>query len=373
MTLLFVVAINRRIARQNNSTILLSDHRSGTICVDARLERPSYMKTHRLIISALLLSISLTACNCRGFAEAKRPHYAMVVFSKGSEIFNWAYAGFQDAARAVGATTELRGPADIDAYAVAGAVDELAAEGVSGIAVTAPDAATLVASINGATAKKIPVVTFDSDAPKSARLLFVGTETYNVGFAAGKALGEELGDEAVVGVSTEPGLDTEGRRLQGFRDGLASAAKSAKIVAQVNDAGDSLIAESMNAAMLEMHPEINAIYCVDGNCPVGALAATRDVGRDQGDKKVRVLALSIDVPVLKGVEAGDFDFTVAQNPYAEGVQAFLELWSAAHPTPFESLARPGFGQTQTANHDTGVRILRKGDPSIKALMTPPKL
>ena len=328
----------------------------------------------------LLLGISTVAALAAGlsvggtaYAAGANPHYAMVVFFKGSEFFNWAYAGFQDAAKTVGATTELQGPADIDASGEAKAVDQLTAKGVDGIVVTASDADTLVSSINGAMSKKIPVATFDSDSPKSKRMLFVGTNNYNAGYAAGKAIGQELGDKAQIGVSMEPGLDSETHRLAGFKDGLGSVAPGAKIVATVNDEGDLQKAESVNAAMLQAHPEINTIFCVSGNCGTGALAATRDVGRDQGDDKVHVLAWAIDVPILKGVEAGDYDFTVAQNPYMMGVEAFWQLWSASHPTQFDSLTNPGFGHVPTADIDTGVAILHKGDASIKAFMNAPKL
>jgi ribose transport system substrate-binding protein len=267
----------------------------------------------------------------------------------------------------------LQGPADIDASAESRAVDQLVAKGVDGIVVTASDADTLVTSINAAMAKKVPIVTFDSDSPKSKRLLFVGTNNYSAGLAAGKAIGQELGSKAQIGVSMEPGLDSEIHRLQGFKDGLASVALGAKIVATVNDEGDLQKAETVNAAMLQAHPEINVIFCASGNCGTGAYNATRDVGRDSGDNKVRVLAWAIDVPILKGVQEGNFDFTVAQNPYMMGVQAFLQLWSASHPTQFDSLTNPGMGQVPTADIDTGVKILRQGDNSIMLFMTPPKL
>lgn len=299
-------------------------------------------------------------------------HYGMVVFLKGSEFFNWAYAGFKDAAATVGATTELQGPADWDASAEARAVDQLVAKGVKGIAVTAGDADTLTASINAAMAAGVPTLTFDSDSPKSDRLLFVGTNNYNAGFAAGKAIGETYGDAARVGVSLIPGLDSINHRLQGFKDGLASVAPDAGVVAEVNDEGDLQKAEMVNTAMLQANPEINVIFCSHGNPATGALAATRNIGRDQGDNKVSVLAWSIDAPILIGVEDGEYAATIAQNPYMMGVQSFWQLWSAAHPTQFDSLSHPGFGHVPTADLDTGVAILKKGDKAIQSLMTPPK-
>lgn len=328
-------------------------------------------RTLTVAATSALIAAGLTGAPAQ--AQTAKEHYAMVVFLKGSEFFNWAYAGFQDEAKTLGATTEYQGPADWDASAESRAVDELVAKKVSGIAVTAGDAGTLQSSIDAAMAKNVPVLTFDSDSPKSKRLVFVGTDNYNAGLAAGTAVGKELGDKARVGVSLIPGLDSIQHRLQGFKDGLASVAPGAKVVTTVNDEGDLQKAETVNTAMLQANPDINVIFCAHGNPGTGAYAATRNVGRDQGDDKVRVIAWAIDVPILQGVENGDYGATVAQNPYMMGVEALLQLWSAAHPTQFPSLTNPGFGQVPTTNIDTGVKILTKGDPAIQSFLNPPKM
>src|SRR3954468_22281488 len=101
------------------------------------LKRMLTITTISLVVATVIGSVPVKA------QEAKE-HYGMVVFLRGSEFFNWAYAGFQDAAKTVKATTELQGPADWDASAEARAVDQLGAKGVKGIAVTAGDADTLV-------------------------------------------------------------------------------------------------------------------------------------------------------------------------------------------------------------------------------------
>ena len=248
------------------------------------------------------------------------------------------------------------------------------AKGVKGVAVTAGDADTLTASIDAGLKAKVPVLTFDLDSPKSHRLLFVGTNNYNAGYQAGLAVAKLLGDKARVGISRIPGLDSINHRVAGFTDALKKAAPGALIVTEVNDEGDLQKAEPVNTAMPQAHPEINVVFCGHGNPATGALAATRNVGRDKdGPNKVYVVAWAIDVPILQGVENGDYGMTVAQNPYMMGVQSMLELWSAAHPTQFDSMTNPGLGQVPTSDLDTGVKILVKGDPAIKALMTPPKL
>ena len=299
--------------------------------------------------------------------------YSMVVFLKGSEFFNWAYAGLKDAAATVGATTELQGPADWDAAAEARAVDELVAKGVKGTAITAGDAQTVVSAIDNGIAKGVPIVTFNSDSPTSHRLLFIGTDHFNAGYQAGLKIGELLGDKARVGISLFAGNEAVAGRIKGLEAGLAKSAPGAKIVAKVNDEGDLQKAETVNTAMLQANPEINAIFCAHGNPATGAAAAARNVGRDSGPDKVNVFGFAIDVPVLQMVERGELIGTVAQNPYLMGVMSFHMLYAAAHRTQFDNMAHPGFGNVPTANIDTGVRILYKGDPAIKVLISPPKL
>ena len=241
------------------------------------------MNTSRRAFVALAATICARQCGERPSKAADpKEHYGMVVFLKGSEFFNWAYAGFQDDAATVGATTELQGPADWDASAEARAVDQLVAKGVKGVAVTAGDADTLVASINAGLKAKVPVLTFDFDSPKSKRLLFVGTNNYNAGIGAVSRSPSCL---ATRRASASPAFrvsNSINHRVAGFTDALKKMAPGAQIVTEVNDEGDLQKAEPVNTAMLQAHPEINVIFCGHGNPATGALAATRNVGRDTG-------------------------------------------------------------------------------------------
>ena len=131
----------------------------------------------------------------------------------------------------------------------------------------------------------------------------MGTNNYNAEYQARAAVAKLFGDKARVGISRIPGLDSINHRVAGFTDALKKLAPGAKIITEVNDEGDLQKAEPVNTAMLQAHPEINVIFCGHGNPATGALAATRNVGRDKGDDKVNVVAWAIDVPILQGVEA----------------------------------------------------------------------
>ena len=286
--------------------------------------------------------------------------YGMVVFLKGSEFFNWCYQGMVDAAARIGPQikTELQGPAEWDASLEARAIEELTAKGVSGILATAGDAAPMVPSIDAAIEAKIPVSTFDSDAPDSNRLTFVGTQNYQAGYKAGEAMAEWLGGKGKIAISTFPGPDHLARRVQGFKDALAANAPDI-VTVEINDEGKVDVAETQLTAALQADPEITGIFGAHGNPGPGAAAAVRSTGR-QG--QVQIMAFDFGMPVIELIDKDEIKATVGQNPYLMGFTAMLLAYGAKQPT---SMAFPhGLGPCVAAPVDTGVNILYKEDVQV---------
>jgi len=91
---------------------------------------------------------------------------------------------------------------------------------VDGIAISARHEATITPVIDYAMKQGIPVVTFDSDAPKSQRITYVGTDQYFMGEQIGKVLKQlkpEGGTYATLAPIKEPNLAD---RLKGLRTEL---------------------------------------------------------------------------------------------------------------------------------------------------------
>jgi ribose transport system substrate-binding protein len=283
--------------------------------------------------------------------------YGMVVFLKGSEFFNWCYQGMVDAAARIGphVKTELQGPAEWDASLEARAIEELTAKGAAGIVTTAGDAAPMVPSINSAIESMIPVITFDSDAPASKRLTFVGTQNYQAGYAAGEAMAEWLGGTGKIAISTFPGPDHLARRVQGFKDALAEKGPDI-VTVEINDEGKVDVAETQLTAALQADPEITGIFGAHGNPGPGAAAAVRTTGR-QG--QVQIMAFDFGMPVIELIDKDEIKATVGQNPYLMGFTSMLLCYGAKYPTsvPFAY----GLGPCVAAPVDTGVNILYKAD------------
>jgi ribose transport system substrate-binding protein len=284
--------------------------------------------------------------------------YGMVVFLKGSEFFNWCYQGMVDAAARIGphVKTELQGPAEWDAALEARAIEELTARGVTGILATAGDAAPMVPSIDAAIEAGIPVITFDSDAPDSKRLTFVGTLNYQAGYEAGKAMAEWLGGKGKIAISTFPGPDHLKRRVQGFNDALAEFAPDI-VTMEINDSGAVDVAETQLTAALQADPTITGIFGAHGNPGPGAAAAVRTTGM-QG--KVQIMAFDFGMPVIELIDKDEIKATVGQSPYLMGFTAMGLCYGAKYPTA--SFPSPyDLGPCVYAPVDTGVRILYKDD------------
>jgi ribose transport system substrate-binding protein len=314
------------------------------------------MKIRNFVVAVLLIAMIAAVFMIPVGAVSKTENYGMVVFLKGSEFFNWCYAGALDAAKMLGPNVKvtLYGPAEWDASLEARAIDQLVAAKAAGIMATAGDAHAMNPSINRAIAAKIPVVLFDSDAPDSKRLAFCGTNNYNAGYAAGKAMAEWLKGEGNVGISMFVGPDHLAQRVNGFKDGLAKFGPKIKVVQTVNDEGDVAKAETVITGMLQAHPEINGIFCAHGNPGTGAAAAVRNLHL-QG--KVQIMAFDFGMPIIELIENGEIRGTVGQDPYLMGFTAMMQLYAAKH-SGAKSNKNSTFGQF-APSIDTGVAILGK--------------
>jgi len=142
--------------------------------------------------------------------------YAMVSFGhkeqedqKKNPVFFYAYTGMIDAAQMLDPDIKIEwlGPNAWDVVSEVKSIVALTVRKVDGIMVTAADQAALDLSINAAIQAGIPVINFDADSPRSARLTFVGTDNYKAGYLAGATMAEWLGGNGDVAVATVRNAD----------------------------------------------------------------------------------------------------------------------------------------------------------------------
>ncbi len=183
----------------------------------------------KFVTGALLATATLLAPGWASTAQAQRTiRIGMVAKSESNDVFQAAKVGAFDAAKELGdkynvkIEIEWRTPSSEDAVKQAQAISALANEHVDGITVSCSDARTLTNAINDAVDKGVPVVCFDSDAPRSKRLCDYGTDDMECGKIIMTELAKFMGDQGTVAIlagnQAAPNLQL---RVKGAREELA--------------------------------------------------------------------------------------------------------------------------------------------------------
>ena len=205
-------------------------------------------------------------------------------------------------------------------------IQDLIARHVDGIAVSALDNAGLVPVIAQAAKAGVKVVTFDSAAPSSAALTYIGTNNRRAGFEAGKkmaALMQGKGRLLVLqGGMTALNLN---QRTLGFKKALAKYGPRIRI-AEVVDIEQNL------PAALASNPDVQAIFAVSSQ---GAPAAVAVLENQNRAGKVLVAGFDDSEATLKGIRSGAIAFCLVQRTFKMGWLSLEALMDAKHGEPLE--------------------------------------
>jgi ribose transport system substrate-binding protein len=228
-------------------------------------------------------------------------------------------------------------------------LENLVSQGYDAIAVSVIAPKDQVPVLNRA-AEKTRLITFDSDAPASKRLLYVGTINYE----AGKRLGERIvqllpkGGKMAVFVGFFS-ADNAAQRLKGITDAVAG--HGIEIVEKREDQTDRARARSNVEDILNARPDLSLVcglWSYNGPAIAAALEGT--------NKRGKVLAAVFDeeTGTLEAIKAGTISATVVQHPYEMGYRS--ARWMHRLATGFDK-ARADIPADGIEN--TGVEVLDK--------------
>ncbi|HKQ71130.1 MAG TPA: sugar-binding protein [Polyangiaceae bacterium] len=199
-------------------------------------------------------------------------------------------------------------------------------------------------------AEKTNLITFDSDADKSKRLLYIGTNNYD----AGKMLGNEIvkllpnGGKIAVFVGTF-GADNAIQRFKGIQDAIAG--KKIEVVDKREDNTDRAKARSNVEDIINAHSDLNLVVGLwNYNGPAIAAAI------DSLGKKGKVLAAVFDEDdaTLDGIAGGTIQATVVQKPFMFGYLSSKWMHDLATKGQTAKASLPPTGII-----DTGVEVIKK--------------
>jgi ribose transport system substrate-binding protein len=206
---------------------------------------------------------------------------------------------------------DIVGPGRYDPKGEQQAFEEAVADKPSGILVSPADPNLMAPDIDSALQAGIPVLTIDSDASKSKRPLFIGSDNYAAGRLGGQLLVKLLGGKGNVVMFTYPGQANLMERRQGY-EGVFESYPNIKIIQAVDIHGEAAVAYQAAKDLLTSKARVNAFVCLEAvACPeVGeAVKDTNMAG------KVTIMAMDTDRRTLNWIQQGLVAATVAQKPY----------------------------------------------------------
>jgi ribose transport system substrate-binding protein len=267
------------------------------------------------------------------------------VTNNASEFWKIAAAGVHKYEKEAGVQVDVKMPPNGKTEEQNGILENLSSQGYNGIAVSVIAPNDQVGNVNRA-AITGNLICFDSDCPKSNRILYIGTNN----FQAGKTLGEQIvkllpnGGKMAVFVGTLS-ADNAAQRLAGIEEAIKD--HSIEIVAKKEDATDRAKARSNVEDVINAYTDLNLVtglYSYNGPAIAAAIEAS--------GKKGKVLAAVFDEEqgTLDGIRNGTIQCTCVQKPFQFGYLSSKWLHDLA--VQGDALKLPEGGVI-----DTGVNII----------------
>ena len=267
-----------------------------------------------VVVVSCLAVIGLASCQTPYHEQQER--YVFVASNVNLPYWQEAQAGLTDAAKQLGVKSELTGPEKFDPQEQLRAFQKVVESKPAGIMISVTRPELFQDAINAAIAQGTPVITVDSDAPNSKRVMFVGTDNFRAGGESAKRMADILKGQGQVVIITIPGQLNVDERLRGVNETLKKY-PGIKIVQAIDDKGDPRVANDNIAALLKAKAKIDGIISLEASGGSGAAEALHRL-----DVKIPIVGFDKDPETLDWIDRDGITATVTQKPY---VMAYYAL------------------------------------------------
>ena len=274
------------------------------------------MKSNRVGVVAVSCLAVIGLASCQTPYHEQEERYVFVASNVNLPYWQEAQAGLTDAAKQLGVKSELTGPEKFDPQEQLRAFQKVVESKPAGIMISVTRPELFQDAINAAIAQGIPVITVDSDAPNSKRIMFVGTDNFRAGGESAKRMADILKGQGQVVVITIPGQLNVDERLRGVNETLKKY-PGIKIVQAIDDKGDPRVANDNIAALLKAKAKIDGIISLEASGGSGAAEALHRL-----DVKIPIVGFDKDPETLDWIDRDGITATVTQKPY---VMAYYAL------------------------------------------------
>ncbi|MEM7785981.1 MAG: sugar-binding protein [Planctomycetota bacterium] len=263
--------------------------------------------------------------------DQDKPTIAFVT-NQIASFWNIAEVGVKDGGEDFDVNVDVRFPSEATATKQKQIVEDLLSSGIDALAISPIDAINQKEMINE-WGSKIPLITHDSDAPNTERLLYIGVDNYAAGRTVGKLIKQAYPDGAnVILAIGRLEQDNSKKRQQGVIDELMDRPNEFEwrdeveevegdkftILATLVDQGATQVAKQKAEDALNTYPDVDVMVGLFAYNPPAMLQAIKQANKSD---QVKVAGFDEDDATLQGIKDGTVIGTVVQNPYEYGYQS----------------------------------------------------
>jgi ribose transport system substrate-binding protein len=188
---------------------------------------------------------------------------------------------------------------------------------VNAIIISPCDSKSIGTSVQAANDAGIPVFTADIAclAEGVDVVTHVASDNMAGGRLAAKAVIEAINGHGNVAIIDHPEVESVIQRVAGFEEELAKNS-NVKIVAKLTGKGVKDVAFRTAEDLIQAHPDLNAIFGINDDSALGALAAVEKAGKVD---RIKIIGFDAVPEAREAINAGKLYGDVIQNPKKIGM------------------------------------------------------
>ncbi|SFB01736.1 ribose transport system substrate-binding protein [Lentibacillus halodurans] len=273
-------------------------------------------------------------------------HFALIAEEADNEYWRQIEKGAKEAAAKHNIYLEYLAPTRANNDKLLKLLDRMISAKVDGIIVQGVQGERFVDLVHKAVEREIPIITVDSDVPNSERKAYVGTDNFQAGKLAGKALIDNTTGEQYVGIVTGRfNAINQQQRLKGFKEAIKDTPRIHVVDIEESNI-TSIGAAQATYSLLKQYPLINMFLGTSALDGIGIVDGIEEIAANED---FTIIGFDLLPETIHLLQEGAMNATIAQYPNKMGKKSVNVLFEL---------------QEQDILDDkiyTDTRIIEKGD------------
>ena len=270
-----------------------------------------------LLLACILAAFLQTGCTARlQNSDNESPKIAVIAKMADVDFWQSVRQGAESASKEFDVTLTFLAPEkeeDIDVQIAL--VRQAISDKNNALVLAASDYERLVDVTEEAVSAGIPVIVIDSEVHTERISSFIATDNRDAGTRVGEQLVERVGSSVDIAIMNfVKGSAPADQREAGFLS-VMEQHPDIRILDTLYCKSDTGLSETLTRALLQKHPELDAIAALNAMSAIGVARAVSQAGLSG---EVAVITMDNALEQIEFIEEGTIVATVVQNPFAMG-------------------------------------------------------